>query len=280
MYVKTNDFWRQPEAGFLPVRRRIYSSAGTIALPVPAIRHGLHGTHTASKNFPDPENCWVTGATGKPNWSKIILALEATLEVPATCSGSIIARTILRDVVTVGGAADFVDSIRFGVSDGTTFGGQEKATRSVESAGNTPGLVEFTTTIPWDGSTCTAKNDRFVYVKYLVGGNAITFMEIGFYPRVEPNRTGAPVDKSLKPTIRLDPCAKLAPIRSPYVRGPQDQQYRRLRLSERRTLVQKTNRIFKEETGVTRLLDTRKPADRPLANQWLRIRDSVMSGER
>jgi len=260
-----------------PIRGRlIHSSARTVALPILSGMHGLHGTHTSSKNFPDPESCWAPGATGKPNWSKIILALEATLEVPATCSGSIIARTILRDVVTVGGAADFVDSIRFGVSDGTNFGGLEKATRVVQSVGNTPGLVEFDKTIPWNGKACTARNDLFVYVRHLVGGNVLTFMEIGFYPRVEDNK-GAPVDRSLKPAIRLDPCAKLVPIRSPYVRGKEDQQYRRLKLSERRKVVQKTNQMFREETGVTRLLDTRKSADRQLANQWLRIRDSVMS---
>jgi hypothetical protein len=238
---------------------------------------GLHGTHTASMNFPEPNNCWSPGATGKPDWGKIILAVEAALEIPATCSGSIVAKTILRDVVP-GGASNWAESIRFGVSDGTTTGGEEKATRVVESDGNPLGVVEFAKTIPWNGKACTAGNDLFVYVRFPSGKDVFTFVEIGFYPRVEPSK-GVPLDKSPSPTIRLNPCNKLVPIRSPYVRGKEDQQFRKLNATERKKVVQTTNLLFTQETGVARRLDPSKLADRRLANHWLRIRDSVMTNQ-
>lgn len=238
---------------------------------------GLHGTHSASKAFPDPEGCWAPGATGKPILGKTITMVEASLEIPATCSGSIIARTTLRDVVTAGGAADFKDAIRFGVSDGTSAGGLEPATRVVES-GNTPGFVEFARTIPWNGQACTAASDLFVYVRYLVGNDVYTFMEIGFYPRVKSSGSGL-VDNSLSPAIRLNPCNRLVPIRSPYVHGKESEQFRKLKGDALKKIIQQTNSLFTQETGIARRLDPRKPADRNLANHWLRIRDSVMTNE-
>jgi hypothetical protein len=250
------------------------SPAGSGARPT---HHGLgelHGTHHASKSFPEPNNCWSPGATGKPDWSKTILTVEAALEVPATCTGSIIARTTLRDVVP-GGASWWADSIRFGVSDGTDSGGLEKATRVSESDGKTPGIVEFVKMIPWDGKSCTARNDLFVYVKFPSGGKVFTFMEIGFYPRVESDK-GLLVDKSLPPAIRLNPCNNLAPIRSRYVPGKESQQYWKLPQSARQQVNNDTDRVFREETGVVRKLDWNKPKDRPLLRHWLRIRDSVM----
>jgi hypothetical protein len=235
---------------------------------------GLHGTHSANKDFPEPNNCWTPGSTGKPDLGKTILTVEAMLEVPTTGTGSIIARTTLRDVVP-GGASWWAESIRFGVSDGTHPGGLEKATSVLESDGTTAGIVEFVKTIPWDGQSCTARNDAFVYVKFPSGGKVFTFVEVGFYPRVEADK-GVLVDKSLKPAIRLNPCNNLVPIRSPYVSGTESQRYWKLPEGARQQVNQEANRRFREETGIARKLDANKPADRPLSRHWLRIRDSVM----
>jgi hypothetical protein len=241
--------------------RRVYHELGE-----------LHGTHSARKSFPDPNNCWVPGSTGKPDLTKTILHVEASLEIPATCTGSIIARTILRDSVPVGGAVDFVESIRFGVSDGTNTGGLEKPTRVSE----TDGVVEFAKEIPWDGNSCTSRNDTFVYLKYLVSNGTFTFVEIGFYPRVIA-KNGTPIDRSLNPAIRLNPCNHLTPIRSPYVQGKESQRYSKLPQSVRKEINKNTNRLFSEETGIARKLNLNNPKDRPLANHWLRIRDNVMN---
>jgi len=232
-------------------RRVARSLAGRGTRPIYQGLGGLHGTHDASKSFPEPNNCWSPGATGKPDWNKTILTVEAALEVPA-------------------------DSIRFGASDGTDPGGLEKATRVSESDGKTPGIVEFVKTIPWDGKSCTARNDFFVYVKLPSGGKVFTFIEIGFYPRVEPDK-GVPVDKSLFPAIRVNPCNNLTPIRSRYVSGKESQRYWKLPQSVRKQVNKDTDRVFKEETGVVRKLDWNKPKDRPLLRHWLRIRDSMMS---
>lgn len=227
-------------------------------------------------DFPEPNNCWTPGSTGKPDWNRIIVRVEASLEIPTSCSGSILARTILRDVIS-GAASNWAESIRFGTSDGSTAGGAENATRVVEADGGTPlGFVEFTKTIPWNGKACTASSDLFVYVRMPSGGKVFTFMEIGFYPRVESG-TGGPLDKSLNPAIRLNPCNGLAPIRSVYVRGQQDQRFRKLNSTERKKVTDKTNDLFRQETGVARKLNPNNANDRRLANQWLRIRDGVMS---
>jgi len=248
------------------------SIAERVTWPVYQWFGGLHGAHSARKSFPDPNNCWVPGSAGKPDLSKTILIVEAALEIPATCTDSIIAKTVLRDVVPVGGAVDFAESIRFGVSDGTNTGGLEKATRVLEKEG----VVEFTKKIPWDGNSCTARNDIFIYLKYLVSNDTFTFVEIGFYPRVTSDK-GSPIDKSPDPTIRLNPCNHLTPIRSPYIHGKESQRYWKLAQSARKKVNTDTNRVFSQETGVVRKLDLNKPKDRPLANHWLRIRDSVMN---
>ncbi len=251
------------------------SLAGKVARPVYQGLGGLHGTHSASKSFPDPNNCWVPGSAGKPDLTKTLFTVEAALEIPATCEGSIIARTTLRDVVP-GGASWWADSIRFGVSDGTNPGGQEKATRVVESDGKTAGIVEFAKTIPWDGKFCTSRNDFFVYVRFPSGGKVFTFIEIAYYPRVESDK-GVPADKSLTPAIRLNPCNNLSPIRSPYVPGKGSRQYWKLPVNERKNVNEEANRLFREEAGIARKLDWSKTKDRPLVRHWLRIRDSVMS---
>ena len=258
-----------------PVRGSLlHTSVRSISIPFFNELHGIGATHTASSDFPEPNNCWTPGATGKPDWSRIILRVEASLEIPNTCSGSIIARVILRDVIS-GAASNWAESIRFGTSDGTTPGGTEKATRVVETNGNPLGFVEFSKTIPWNGKACTASSDLFVYVRFPSGQKVFTFIEIGFYPRVEPDK-GAPLDKSLKPSIRLNPCSKLVPIRSRYLPGVIDQQYRKLSQSERKKVAEKTNLLFTQETGVARKLNTNIAHDRRLANHWLRIRDGVM----
>lgn len=261
-----------------PVRGNLsHTSVRTVSIPVFNQVHGIGATHTASSDFPEPNNCWSPGATGKPDWSRIILRVEASLEIPSTCSGSIVATVILRDVIS-GAASNWAESIRFGTSDGTTPGGVEKATRVVETNGNPLGFVEFKKTIPWNGKACTASSDLFVYVRFPSGNNVFTFVEIGFYPRVEPDK-GAPVDKSLKPSIRLNPCSKIVPIRSPYMPGALDQQYRKLPQSERKKVAERTNLLFTQETGIARKLNPNNAHDRRLANQWLRIRDSVVTAK-
>jgi len=246
--------------------------AGRVARPVYQGLGDLQGIHSASKSFPDPNNCWLPGSVGKPDWSNTIFTVEAALEIPATCTGSVIARTTLRDRVAGMGASNWADTIRFGVSDGTQTGGLEKATKVSE----TVGIVEFEQKIPWDGSSCTAKNDLFIYVKYLHSSGTFTFIEIGFYPRVESDK-GVLLDKSPNPAIRLNPCNHLTPIRSPYVSGKESQRYGRLPESERKKVNNDVNRLFREETGIARNLDWTKPKDRPLSRHWLRIRDNVMS---
>lgn len=261
-----------------PVRGNLsHKSVRTVSIPYFNELHGIGATHTATSDFPEPNNCWSPGATGKPDWNRIILRVEASLEIPATCSGSIVATAILRDVVS-GAASNWAESIRFGTSDGTTPGGTEKATRVVETNGNPLGFVEFKKTIPWNGKACTASSDLFVYVRFPSGKDVFTFVEIGFYPRVVPDK-GVPVDKSLKPSIRLNPCNKIVPIRSSYVPGVLDQQYRRLPSGERKKVAERTNLLFRQETGIGRRLNPNNAHDRRLANHWLRIRDEVLTAK-
>lgn len=52
--------------------------------------------------------------------------------------------------------------------------------------------------------------------------------------------------------------------------------YWKLSQAERAKVNKEVDRIFREETGVTRRLDWNDPKDRPLARRWLRIRDTVM----
>jgi hypothetical protein len=230
---------------------------------------GLHGTHSASQSFPDPNECWRPGSVGKPDLNKTLFTVEAALEIPAACTGSIIAKTTLRDSIP-GGASLWADSIRFGVSDGTNIGGLEKATRVSE----TEGVVEFATQIQWAGNSCIARNDVFVYVKYLHPQGPFTFIEVGFYPRVSSDK-GVPADRSLKPAIRLNPCNHLTPIRSPYIQGKESEWYLKLPPGARRQVNKETDSLFRDETGIARKLDLSKPADRLLSHHWLRIRDSV-----
>jgi hypothetical protein len=240
--------------------------------PPPVALGALHGSHQAARDFADPENCWAPGATHQPNWSKTLLRVEAELKIPATCKGSITARTTLRDVVP-GGATAWADAIRFGVSDGTHAGGLEQATKVDESAGT----VDFIQTIPWDGKSCTVKNDLFVYVKFPVTG-VHTFVEVGFYPRITSSR-GVVVDNSPPPAIRLHPCDRVNPVRGRYIPGAGSKRYWKLPTTERRTVSAETSRRFRQETGIDRKLDWNAAKDRLLARHWLRIRDDVVAAK-
>jgi hypothetical protein len=237
---------------------------------VPASLGALHGKHQAVKDFADPENCWAPGARHQPNWSTTILKVEAELDVPATCQGSITARTTLRDVVP-GGATSWADAIRFGVSDGTHTGGLQPATKVDENAGT----VDFERTIPWDSKSCTVKNDLFIYVKFPTTGEH-TFIEVGFYPRITSSK-GAVLDKSPPPSIRLHPCDKIQPIRRVYIPREISKRYWGLSTTARKKVSEETNRRFRQETGIDRKLDWESGKDQPLARQWLRIRDKVMA---
>ena len=231
----------------------------------------LQGSHTAKKDFPDPEACWAPSSKAKPNWGKTMLRVEGELIIPSTCNGSITARTILRDVLP-GQATGFADDMRFGVSDGTHTGGLEKATK-VSSA---DGTVVFEQTIPWDGQSCTAKNDLFVYVKWPEDGT-YTFIEVAYYPRIKPDNKGGLIDNSPPPAIRLNPCDNLKPIRSTYIPGKMSQKFRLLSGPKSWQVTKETGRRFSQETSVTRKLDKNNPKDLPLIRQWLRIRDEVMT---
>ncbi|MCP4256661.1 MAG: DUF4157 domain-containing protein [Planctomycetes bacterium] len=64
-----------------------------------------------------------------------------------------------------------------------------------------------------------------------------------------------------------------------YVSGEMSDRYWQTTPKERSNINEEIDRRFIEETGVTHALDWEDPKDRPLARQWLRIRDEVM-GER
>ena len=189
--------------------------------------------------------------------------------MPLSCHG--LATVTLSDE-SLSGESDWLEPIRFGASDGTTTGGLEKAT-NVGTRDGKIDRVSFSSPIPRGMKDCTPKNDLFIYVKIASGNKVFTFAEVGFYPRFEPDTE---VVKSPKPAIRLNPCNNLTPIRSPYVRGREFQLYLKLPENERKKVDNEANRLFREETGIARRLSN-APIDRPLANHWLRIRDSVMS---
>jgi hypothetical protein len=235
--------------------------------------------HTASRNFPDPENCYLPGSKGKPNWSKTIVSVEATLEIPIKCGGLITTKTTLRDVEP-GGASGWAEFTRFGVSDGTHTGALEKLTKVVAvSLGTQKGSIDFEQTIKWNGQSCSAKNDLFVYVKLKTNESpAFTFIEVGYYPRIMSDGKGHLIDKSPPPKIRLDPCDNLKPIRRVYIRGGMSQRYQKLSAKQREAVTKETGRRFRNETGVSRKLRWDNIKDRLLARQWLHIRDEVIAG--
>lgn len=223
---------------------------------------------TASADFPDPNECWRGGSTGRPDWSTILLKVEAALIVPERCADPARIKVTLRDV-RQGGATAWAEVIRFGVSDGTTSGALDRPTRVSE----TDGVVEFERTLPRRGSSCTGFADTFVYVKFPATGE-YTFVEAGFYPRLRSRGTTR-IDDSPRPTIRLDPCDNIQPIRRPYVPGAASRAYARLSSRERAAVARETDRRFRTETAIRRQL--RSPGDLPLIRQWLRIRDGVLA---
>jgi hypothetical protein len=62
-----------------------------------------------------------------------------------------------------------------------------------------------------------------------------------------------------------------------YVPGEQSERFWALPLEERNRVVAEVDTRFAKETGVTRALSWESAQDRPLARQWLRLRDRVMS---
>lgn len=228
-----------------------------------------HRTHKAKKMFPESNECWRPGSKAKPNWRRSILRVEARLAIPARCQASIRTKTILRDIVP-GGATEWAEAVRFGVSDGTDTGGLQRATRVTEKT------IEFTRTIRWDKScTIDSDSDLFVYVKFPASGKH-SFIEVRYYPRIASLRS-ASVDKSPNPVIRLNPCNNVKPIRRPYRPGKWSERYWRLSERERGIVNREVNLNFRRETLVTRSLNFNNPEDRPLVRHWLRIRDKVMA---
>jgi hypothetical protein len=242
----------------------------------PSVLGELGDKHQAAKDFPDPNNCYLPGSTGKPDLSKILLKVEAELEIPANCGDPIITRTTLRDMGT-SAVADYAsgDMILFGVSDGTTTGGLEKPTKIDQQTQ----VVQFEKTIPWSGGwraalTCTAR-DLFVYVKYSLATATYTFMEVAYYPRIK-STGGVITDSSPPPAIRLNPCDNLVPIRSPYPAAMKSS-YLALPATQRQQISKKSDEAFAKETGISRKLKMSDPNDRRLAEQWWRIKDEVMA---
>lgn len=168
----------------------------------------------AKSNFPDPNECWRPGSSGRPELNKTILVVEAMLETPDTCDGMIKTKTSLRDV-TPGSATGWAPVIRFGISDGTQgTGGVGEATAVSEESG----VVEYELDVSWAPSPCLANFDIFVYVKFPESGE-FTFVEVRYSPRIAPLAGGRLVDGSLSPVIRLNPCNHLTP--SPPLIHPQ-----------------------------------------------------------
>jgi hypothetical protein len=62
-----------------------------------------------------------------------------------------------------------------------------------------------------------------------------------------------------------------------YVPGEQSERFWALPLDERNRVVAEVDARFANETGVTRTLNWESAQDRPLAREWLRLRDRVMS---
>jgi hypothetical protein len=240
----------------------------------------LGDKHQAAKDFPDPNDCWKPGSKGKPDLSKIILKVEAELQIPANCGDPIITRTTLRGTgQSAATPADYasVDTIRFGVSDGTTTGGLEKPTKFDQQTG----IVEFEKTIPWSGGSCTAR-DLFVYLKYYLCPSSnpacpetYTFVEVAYYLRIK-STAGVITDSSPPPAIRLNPCDNLVPIRSPYPAAMKSS-YLALPATQRQQINKKADEAFAKETGISRKLKMNDPNDRRLAEQWWRIKDEVMA---
>lgn len=63
----------------------------------------------------------------------------------------------------------------------------------------------------------------------------------------------------------------------PYSPGKVAERYQELPSKDRAEIDKAVNRIFTEQTGITRKLDPDDPADRPLIWKWLRIRDTVVA---
>ena len=227
----------------------------------------LEERETATADFPESNECWRPGAKGKADWSRIILKVEATLVVPDRCADPLTARLVLRDVVK-GGASDWADAVRFGVSDGSTIGGLANASRVSEK----DGIVVFEHVLPRRGTSCTAFADTFVYVKFPADGRH-AFIEVGYYPRLSASG-GKRTDHSPPPAIRLDPCDNLKPIRAPYIPGAASRAYQRLSTADRAAVAKQTNERFRKETAVRRTL---RPGDLLLMRHWLRIRDALIA---
>jgi hypothetical protein len=64
---------------------------------------------------------------------------------------------------------------------------------------------------------------------------------------------------------------------STYKPGWQSRDYRRLSRTQRAAIAREVDRLFREQTGVTRRLHPTSAQDRELRHTWLRIRDDVMN---
>lgn len=62
----------------------------------------------------------------------------------------------------------------------------------------------------------------------------------------------------------------------PYLPNPDSEFYHRISAADRAKIAAKTDKIFRERTGIDRPLSRNSGADRELRRTWLRIRDSVL----
>lgn len=196
------------------VGRRVAAGrlAGTIAeMPLSAQHRIARARHAVSADFPDPENCWMTGDRSKMNPKNIVVIFDAALDVPD--KGAITATTRIRDKVPGSGQSwAGTDAIRFGRSKGDATGGVDHAT-------NNASKDEFTEyTLAWPADATHVEYDYFTYIKFLAP-QQYTFAEIKFSPRVTKSR-GVMSDKSLNPTIRLDPCDRITASNSSTKKPP------------------------------------------------------------
>jgi len=62
-----------------------------------------------------------------------------------------------------------------------------------------------------------------------------------------------------------------------YVPGEMARQYERLAASAQAEVNTEVDALFRKKTGIARKLNPRNPADQPLMQEWLRLRDQVMA---
>lgn len=184
-------------------------AAGAPASPLsPAPPVLARAVHSASANFPDPNNCFEpNGSRSNVDWKKTISVMEARLTVPSSCEGVVNMRTTVKDPPGHPGMAEgWFEAIRFSASSGGSLGTTlHTGTASGDS-------LHFNENFSYND--CDTLNiRRFHYVRFPDDGR-YAFVEAAYHAMTGgmSTRGGAElVDGSSTPTIRLDPCDHLTP---------------------------------------------------------------------